>query len=71
MRGEQAKRYGWNVLGPYATAKEAQEGLTKDYQAARTRLDRKSKWRYKIRDGGKEISLAELIRRAKKEEAAE
>ena len=73
--GEPLKRYrlsyGWNVLGPYATAKEAQESLTKDYQAARSMLARKTKWRYKIRDVGKEISLAELNRRAKEEEAAE
>jgi hypothetical protein len=74
MKGEPLKRYrlsyGWNVLEPYATAKEAQDSLTKDYQAARSILDRRRKWRYKIRDGAKEISLAELVRRAKEEEAA-
>jgi hypothetical protein len=68
LDGERPKRfrlsYGGDVLGSYATAKEALESLTND-QAARPITDPKRK--YKVREGGKEISVAELKRRAEQE----
>jgi len=68
VQGEPPKRYrlsyGGDVLGSYATAKEALESLTND-QAARPIIDPKRK--YKVREGGKEISVAELKRRAGQE----
>jgi hypothetical protein len=71
IEGDPVKRYGLSYggqsLGSFHTAKEAWESYRQHDQLIRPVTDRKKQWRYSVRDGRREISIAELGQRAKRE----
>lgn len=71
VEGEAAKlygvSYGGDALGSWDTAKEALESYLRYEQVVRPLTDRDKKYRYSARHGRKEITIAELRKRAKAE----
>jgi hypothetical protein len=74
IEGERSKRYGLSyrgvTVGSYDTAKELLEQHRHYEDVVRPTVDPKRKGRYRIRDGNKEITLAELRRAVEREEQA-
>jgi hypothetical protein len=61
--------YGGIFIGSFDTAKEALEG-PESHEIVRRVTDKERKFRYSVRDGGKEITIADLRRLARAEESA-
>jgi hypothetical protein len=76
VEGEPLKRYviryqgALEWVGTFDTAAEALVAYEDYEQTVRPMIDRENKWGYAIRDGKKDISVADLRRAAKAQEEA-